>query len=59
VVVAEKMSPSGGWLVSAMVKSRYESGWFYYRRQYYGYSKRDAVASFRDSLTRDGFTIRK
>lgn len=43
-VTAERMFPSGGWFVSAMVEG-YMVG-----RRYLGYSKREAIAEFRGDL---------
>ncbi len=55
---------SGAVVLTALVKDRNRDGnpWgapFYHSRTFYGYGKREAVALFRDSLTRDGLEIVK
>jgi hypothetical protein len=55
MITTEKAHPSGAWIVSALVADG--GAPFYQRRTYMGYSKREAVAMFRDSLTRDGLRI--
>lgn len=41
-MIVERMTPSGGWRVSAMI------GGYLVTRRYFGYSKREAIAKFKD-----------
>ncbi|MDO8839637.1 MAG: hypothetical protein Q7V31_11980 [Parvibaculum sp.] len=41
-MTVEKLFPSGDWLVSDIVAGQYE------KQRYSGYTKREAVAAFRD-----------
>lgn len=40
-MTVERMTPSGGWMVSAMI------GGYLVTRRYFGYSKREAAAMFK------------
>lgn len=42
IMTVERMTPSGGWRVSAMI------GGYLVSRRYFGYSKREAIARFND-----------
>lgn len=45
-MIVERMTPSGGWLISAMI------GGYLVTRRYFGYSKREAIAEFKDETKR-------
>ena len=50
----------GGYLVvSALVTDNRYGGEFLHSVRYEGYSRREAVANYRDSLTRDGLRLVK
>jgi hypothetical protein len=62
MISTERIRHSGGLIVTALVKDKNPAGnpWgspFYHSRTFYGYTRSEAVAEFRDSLTRDGLTI--
>lgn len=42
IMIVERMTPSGGWRISAMI------GGYLVSRRYFGYSKREAIAEFKD-----------
>lgn len=42
IMMVKRMTPSGGWMVSAMI------GGYLVSRRYFGYSKREAIAKFKD-----------
>ena len=50
-LTTEKMFPSGGWLVSAMVNG------YYCKCRYLGYTKKEAVAEFKNSFINKGATL--
>jgi hypothetical protein len=47
-ITAERLQPSGGWSISAVVGGSYSG--YRVQRSYYGYSKREALALFRQYL---------
>ncbi len=62
MITTERVPHSGAIIVTALVKDGDPRGnpWgspFYHSQTFYGYAKREAVAVFRDSLTRDGLTV--
>ena len=62
MITSQRVAHSGAIILTALVKDRNSAGnpWgapFYHSCTFYGYGKRDAVALFRESLTRDGLEI--
>ena len=45
-VTVERMFPTGGWIVSAMVEG------YLVRRRYLGYSRREAITEFRSEVSK-------
>lgn len=55
MITAERVQHSGAYIVSALVR---ESGleWFY-SESYYGYTKRESVKRYRESLKSKGYKL--
>ena len=51
-MIVERMTASGGWRVSAMI------GGYLVSRRYFGYSKREAIAKFKDELKEGNYELR-
>lgn len=45
MMTIERMTPSGGWLITAII------GGYLVTRRYFGYSKREALAMFKDETS--------
>lgn len=61
-VTVTRMAPSGALQLSALVIDKNPAGnpWgsaFFHRVTYMGYTRREAIAAFLDSLQRDGLRI--
>jgi len=54
MITSEKLDPSGGWRLTALVETEPYLGRTvrqFHSRRYYGFTKRDAVAMFRKSIS--------
>jgi hypothetical protein len=60
MITSEKLSPSGGWKLTALVETKPYLGRterFFHSQRYFGYAKRDAVVMFRQSISDKGWRL--